>query len=260
MRKEEQPIVERLTYHKQLFRHDPESGQWGDCARTCIACLLGLAPEDVPHEHRDMSAAEHNALYDAFLHERGITRVWIGLKAETVAGAVDWASQWSNGLPFILSGESPRGTNHVVLGHAGKIIHDPHPDGGDIVGPMDNGLFYVEWLVSPASTIEALQAEIERLKGERDRWEKHATTGDGVLERTRAKLTIAEFEASALRKALEQSVELIDHLMHVHVAPDECSSFVSTSRKWFAENGGTLACIAEQQKRARTLTEGGKDG
>lgn len=30
----------------------------------------------------------------------------------------------------------------------------------------------------PASALEALQAEIERLKGERDRWEKHATTGD----------------------------------------------------------------------------------
>lgn len=140
-----------LVFHKQLFRHEPHKGQWGDCTRTCIACLLGLAPEDVPHEHREMSGAEQRALYDDFIARKGVGRIWIAFQASSVAEAVDWATQWSNGLHFLLSGESPRGTNHVVIGHGGQIVHDPHPDGGDIIGPMDNGFYYVEWLVKPAA-------------------------------------------------------------------------------------------------------------
>ena len=38
-----------MTPHKQLIKHDPENGQWGDCGRTAIACLLDLHPSDVPH-------------------------------------------------------------------------------------------------------------------------------------------------------------------------------------------------------------------
>lgn len=44
---------------------------------------------------------------------------------------------------------------------------------------------------------EAFRAEVERLERERDSWEKHATTGDSVLERTRAKLESAERRLSA---------------------------------------------------------------
>lgn len=136
-----------MIFHKQLFRHDPESGVYGDCARTVIACILRMDIEDVPHVHGDITGEDQSAMHDEFLAKHGINRIWIAFRAETPDQAVDWASQWSNGMPFILSGESPRGTNHVVIGHEGKIIHDPHPDGGDLVGPTDNDHYYVEWLV-----------------------------------------------------------------------------------------------------------------
>lgn len=141
-----------IVFHKQEFRHDPENGIHGDCGRAVIASLLGLPLSAVPHEHREMTGAEFNASIDAFLKSRGVTRIWLGFHAESVEQAADWASQWSNGMHFVLMGTSPRGTNHVVIGHEGKIVHDPHPDGGDLVGPTDNGLYYVEWLVAPART------------------------------------------------------------------------------------------------------------
>lgn len=33
-----------MKYNKQLFRHHPEQGIFGDCHRTAIACMLDLEP------------------------------------------------------------------------------------------------------------------------------------------------------------------------------------------------------------------------
>ncbi len=57
--------------------------------------------------------------------------------------------------------------------------------------------------------------------------------------------------ASELVEALLSSMALIDRLMHVHVAPDECTSYVEQSRQWFYDNGGTLAALADQQAANR---------
>ena len=64
-----------MKFHKQLYRHDPENGVWGDCYRTAWACLLDLEPEDVPHfceGFTDDGAA--TAKLDAWLRERGLCR------------------------------------------------------------------------------------------------------------------------------------------------------------------------------------------
>lgn len=58
-------------------------------------------------------------------------------------------------------------------------------------------------------------------------------------------------ELAEAREALKASSELINRMMHVHVAPDECTSYVQSSRKWFMENGGSLAAIADQQEMNR---------
>jgi hypothetical protein len=38
-----------MTPYKQLVKHDPFNGQYGDCARTAIACLLNMHPSEVEH-------------------------------------------------------------------------------------------------------------------------------------------------------------------------------------------------------------------
>lgn len=63
-------------------------------------------------------------------------------------------------------------------------------------------------------------------------------------------------EKDEAQAALKASIELINRMMHVHVAPDECTSYVEESRKWFADNGGSLAAIAERQEANRSALKG----
>ena len=49
-----------MTPHKQLNRHRPEEGVFGDCYRTAIACLLDLRPQDVPHVADTSTMAEQD--------------------------------------------------------------------------------------------------------------------------------------------------------------------------------------------------------
>ena len=37
------------SFQKQANRHDPENGIFGDCYRTCLAGLLGVDRDSVPH-------------------------------------------------------------------------------------------------------------------------------------------------------------------------------------------------------------------
>lgn len=150
----------RLT--KQIFRHDPENGVYGDCYRTAIACLLDLDPQDVPHEHRDLSGDEHVALYKDWLHARGLFRVAVPMQCDSVAWALQVAAHWSDGLPYIFTGTSRTGVNHCVVGQADKIIHDPSQTEAGIVGPCQpDGYYWVEWIVIPAEGRKPDRASVD---------------------------------------------------------------------------------------------------
>jgi len=142
--------ISHLRMHKQKFRHLPDEGVFGDCYRTCIACLLMLDPEDVPHEHRQMGAEEFVAFYRGWLHDHGIHRLVIPLATQSVEEALRTAEIFSDGVPYIFLGTSRTGVNHAVIGHDGAIVHDPSLTDAGIIGPCDDGYFWVEWLVSPA--------------------------------------------------------------------------------------------------------------
>lgn len=77
---------------------------------------------------------------------------------------------------------------------------------------------------------------------------------DGELHlRSIAEITTLRKELAEARAALEDSQKLINRIMHVHVAPDECTGYVEDSRAWFSSNGGTLGCIAEQNERNQAV-------
>lgn len=44
------------TYCKEI--HDPENGTWGDCSRACLASLLNLKIDQVPHFAENYSSDE----------------------------------------------------------------------------------------------------------------------------------------------------------------------------------------------------------
>ena len=136
-----------MKFHKQRIKHDPENGQWGDCARTAIACILDLEPEEVPHENRELSGGEQFDMHLKFLNDRGLHWITIPFKLKSVDEMLKTAHFYSNHLPYMLCGSSPRGTNHVVIGEEGAFLWDPSPSDGFLIGPGDDGHFWLEMIV-----------------------------------------------------------------------------------------------------------------
>ena len=140
---------------KQRFLHEPEKGVYGDCLRTAIACLLDLDPDEVPHfnDRSDGRTDEDvGRLMNAWLLRRGLVLITTYFGGDTdIEAVLATATFGSAGMPFLFSGRSRTGCDHVVIGQKGEIVWDPSQVDSGIVGPMSNGFYMVEWLVRPAS-------------------------------------------------------------------------------------------------------------
>jgi len=137
----------KVRVQKQLHRHCPEQGVWGDCYRTAIACLLDVPASMVPHVY-DHGATSETALpeMDAWLDRNGLTRITIAYQGE-LEGVVAALETLNPGKPFLLSGTSPRGFGHCVVYQGGEMVCDPAHEGGGLVGPQSDGNFWVEYIV-----------------------------------------------------------------------------------------------------------------
>lgn len=116
-----------ISYHKQLHRHAPEEGLVGDCWRTCIACILGLRPTEVPHF---VEAAFHDqndghiTAANAWLAKRNLTLLQLCLRADDTITA----NRFALNAPYILSGRGDAGIDHCVVAHGPFLqLHDPSP-------------------------------------------------------------------------------------------------------------------------------------
>lgn len=138
-----------MKYHKQLFNHDPERGVYGDCHRTAVACLLDLRPEEVPHVFDNGSSAvqAHHAMDEWLRSTRGLRQVhviWDGsIELIDVLNSIENCTE---GLHYILGGQSRNGTDHSVIAACGEIIHDPSLSDSGIVGPCSDGYWWITFL------------------------------------------------------------------------------------------------------------------
>jgi hypothetical protein len=84
----------------------------GNCLSACVASLLGLPIEEVPHFG---DVGQHEALC-AWLNARGMYPLTFT------------AGPGEPGPPgyHIVGGQSERGP-HAVVGRGDRIVHDPHP-------------------------------------------------------------------------------------------------------------------------------------
>ncbi|WP_116364392.1 hypothetical protein [Parahaliea mediterranea] len=153
-----------MAYQKQKFRHDPESGVYGDCYRTCLAGMLGLDRDDVPHWVTTMEpelwATEVQPKYDQWLSERGLQELAIPIHSEgaDLAGILELhKTRTKHPTVAMLTGESGNGCNHVVLVREGEIIHDPGMNDPGITGPCGDGFYWLTWLI-PATPTAAPEA------------------------------------------------------------------------------------------------------
>jgi hypothetical protein len=137
-----------MIFHKQRHRHRPEEGIFGDCQRTCYAMILDKQPEDIPNfgVHIGNSEAWGKAIKD-FLASQGLAASHTVFGGESLDTVLITQKCTNPGQLYLLAGQSRNGVNHVVVCCDDKIIADPALDDSGIIGPCDDGYYWVERLV-----------------------------------------------------------------------------------------------------------------
>lgn len=145
-----------MKFHKQLIKHEAGKKLFGDCHRTALACLLDLEdPSHAPHfigTHELLKLQGENfdwqAAQERWLNDLGYTTANIIYNGEMPIGDLfDFMAVRNPHALYLMGGRSPRGFNHTVIARGGGFYHDPHPDGGYLVGPMDNGVWEIDFLL-----------------------------------------------------------------------------------------------------------------
>ena len=103
-----------------------ETGKYGDCFPACLATVFDIALSEIPNFHR-LSDGDEKLWWAAvrdWLYPRGFGLITIAIPD------LEWLSSVEGYL--IVYGQSPRGLSHATVWRDGKMVHDPHPDGGGI--------------------------------------------------------------------------------------------------------------------------------
>lgn len=146
-----------VTPHKQLNRHRPDEGVWGDCQRTVYACLLDRHPSEVPH-FMEGGSTTHGGIrtgdeveehIQTWLDDEGLTEVRIALEGKDVSvdEVLAWVARWNPNRYWILGGCSSNGVAHVVICEHDQIVWDPALDDSGIHGPQpESELYFASFL------------------------------------------------------------------------------------------------------------------
>ena len=136
-----------MTPYKQLYRHDPDKGIYGDCWRTCYACLLDIPPYAVPHPFADSDNLDRGwAIMRRFMEGKGYGIYTAAYQMSDIEEFLNFQAVLNPGITMIMLGQSKNLVGHCVLIKDGIILHDPSLDNSGIIGPLD-GHFHIELLV-----------------------------------------------------------------------------------------------------------------
>ena len=137
-----------MIRRKQLYRHDPANGVYGDCHRTAIPCLLDLEPIEVPHFGNDYAGPEAFFRREAeWLATQGLCSVSCAYQS-TLEDLLRAQHHLNQGIYYLLGGKSRTGCGHTVVACGGEIVWDPSLDDAGIIAPFDSdGLYWVTFLV-----------------------------------------------------------------------------------------------------------------
>jgi hypothetical protein len=134
----------------QAIRHLESDGQFGDCHRTCIAMILDLDRDEVPHfmdgvpnnDPADSPAClAAEAAERAWLAQRRLTPVYVAYDGRTTFDdLMGVLAVTVKDTAVILGCTSTNGTNHSVVYYQGTIYN---PNLNAIAGPMNDGMWWV---------------------------------------------------------------------------------------------------------------------
>lgn len=120
--------------------HNPPVSH-GDCVRACVASVLELVPDEVPHFFHDGNG---NLAFDRmreFLRARGLIAAYFPLSGELLLSDVlEFMKREYAGIHYLMFC-SNRDGNHCVVGENDTIVHDPAWIKCEIIGPHSDGLW-----------------------------------------------------------------------------------------------------------------------
>lgn len=139
-----------MIEQKQLSHHDPDNGIYGDCFRTCIACLMDLDASEVPHIH-DENQPEGETQVDGY--RKWLSSKGLGLFEVCLSGELDNILNHINSTNpneyYLLTGKARCGADHIVICLGNKIVWDTSSDTVGIVGPRaGDGFYWISVLTS----------------------------------------------------------------------------------------------------------------
>lgn len=112
--------------------HRPPSS-YGDCLRACIATVMDMPPEQVPH-FADLGATGQEALASArrWLAGHGLTIATFALPgSEPLSEVMDFMEQTNPTVTWLLFGSTTHpdvleaASLHVNVCQGGRVVHDP---------------------------------------------------------------------------------------------------------------------------------------
>lgn len=136
-----------MTPQKQtITKHDPDNGVYGDCHRAALASVLDLPIEIVPHICDGQHPPEEFIRRErAWLLTQGLIPIHVAFEDSSIEAVIRHVAAVNPGVYYLVGGTSPRGHDHTVVGINDQIAHDPHPDGGGLIGPMSDGLVWITY-------------------------------------------------------------------------------------------------------------------
>lgn len=106
----------------------------GECVRAAYATILGVPIDRIPRLDPGAAMAEGQDQGDRereWLASIGLGLVEISAPADE--GLPDEVLECVPEVPHLMSGISPRGFGHRVVGCGGKLLFDPHPSRDGLV-------------------------------------------------------------------------------------------------------------------------------
>jgi hypothetical protein len=107
-------------------------GERGDCYRACLASILELALEDVPHVCLHADWRERTV---AFLRPFGLGLLTVNVFPE------DYPRELFPDAWHVMAGPGQRGVRHAVVGRRAIMLHDPHPSGAGLLSIEEYDFF-----------------------------------------------------------------------------------------------------------------------
>lgn len=160
----------------QQFPHSPEARVAGDCYRACVASILELSREAVPHFMEDFPSADEFARRESrWLGEVGWRVITFAVAAPNAAATpkveavLEMMGEHNPALTYILGGQSSRAdVNHCVVCQGGQVVHDPHPSRLGISRPSSDGYYWISILVKHDRLVFGIDPIRGSLRGDAD--------------------------------------------------------------------------------------------